>query len=58
MESQRCRFSLRARPSIEAVGIDVYRMVAQVGWEIYPMATNMKASEVPKGTLVGLVIVY
>ncbi|MFW9824908.1 MAG: DUF2284 domain-containing protein [Candidatus Thorarchaeota archaeon] len=57
MEGQRCRFSLRARPSMEAVGIDVYKMVAQAGWDIYPMATNMEASEVPKGTLAGLVIV-
>jgi predicted metal-binding protein len=58
MEGQRCRFSLRARPSMEAVGIDVYRMVAQAGWDIYPMATNMEASEVPKGTLAGIVIIY
>ena len=58
MEGQRCRFSLRARPSMEAVGIDVYKMVAQAGWDIFPMATNTDPSEVPKGTLAGLIIVY
>lgn len=58
MEGQRCRFSLRARPSMEAVGIDVYKMVAQSGWEIYPIASNIDAVDVPKGTLAGLIIVY
>jgi predicted metal-binding protein len=28
MEGKRCRFSLRSRPSMEAVGMDVYKMVA------------------------------
>ncbi|MHA2197078.1 MAG: DUF2284 domain-containing protein [Promethearchaeota archaeon] len=58
LEGQRCRFSLRARPSMEAVGIDVYKMVVQAGWDIYPFATNTAAAEVPKGTLAGLVIIY
>ena len=58
LEGQRCRFSLRARPSMEAVGIDVYKMVAQAGWDIYPMATNTNAADIPKGSLAGLVIVY
>ncbi|MFX0106240.1 MAG: DUF2284 domain-containing protein [Candidatus Hodarchaeota archaeon] len=58
MEGQRCRFSLRARPSMEAVGIDVYKMVAQADWDIYPIASNIDAVDVPKGTLAGLVIVY
>ncbi|KKK91201.1 hypothetical protein LCGC14_2715330, partial [marine sediment metagenome] len=47
MEGKKCRFSLRARPSMEAVGIDVYRMIAQSGWDIYPIASNAKAEEVP-----------
>lgn len=58
MEGQRCRFSLIARPSMEAVGIDVFKMVAQAGWEIYPIGSNAEAIEVPKGTLAGLIIVY
>ncbi|MHA2393073.1 MAG: DUF2284 domain-containing protein [Promethearchaeota archaeon] len=58
MEGQRCRFSLRARPSMEAVGIDVYKMVAQSGWDIYPIGSNADAADIPKGTLAGLIIVY
>ena len=57
MEGKRCRFSLRARPSMEAVGIDVYKMVAQSGWDIYPIGSNAEAKDIPKGTLAGLIII-
>ena len=57
MEGKRCRFSLRARPSMEAVGIDVYKMIAQAGWDIYPIASGAKAEDVPKGTLAGIIII-
>jgi predicted metal-binding protein len=57
LEGKKCRFAVLARPSMEAVGIDVYRMVAEAGWDIYPIGSNAKPAEVPKGTLVGLVIV-
>jgi hypothetical protein len=42
---------------MEAVGIDVYQMVARADWEIYPIGSSVKASEVPKGTLAGIVVV-
>lgn len=35
LDSGRCRFPLTARPSMEGVGIDVYRIASRVGWEIY-----------------------
>lgn len=57
VEGKRCRFSLLSRPSMEAVGIDVYRMVALAGWEIYPIGSGAKPGDIPKGTLAGLVIV-
>jgi len=57
LEGKKCKFSLRARPSMEAVGIDVYRMVASAGWDIYPIGSDAKPDEVPKGTLAGVVIV-
>lgn len=57
MKGDKCRFSLKSRPSMEAVGIDVYKMVALAGWEIYPTGSGAKAAEVPKGTLAGIVIV-
>jgi predicted metal-binding protein len=57
LEGKRCRFSLLSRPSMEAVGIDVYKMVAALGWDIYPIGSSAKPEDFPKGTLAGLVIV-
>ena len=57
LEGERCKFSLRARPSMEAVGIDVYRMVTSQGWDIYPIGSDAKAEDIPKGTLAGIIIV-
>ncbi len=42
---------------MEAVGIDVYKMVALAGWDIYPIGSGANAENVPKGTLAGIVIV-
>jgi predicted metal-binding protein len=57
MQGDRCRVALRARPSMEAVGIDVYKMVASAGWDIYPIGSGAKPRDIPKGTLAGIVIV-
>jgi len=58
LDSGRCRFPVRARPSMEAVGIDVYRLVTEVGWEIYPVAhRGVDPDAVPCAISVGLVLV-
>ena len=57
MDGKKCRFSLRSRPSMEAVGMDVYRMATASGWDIYPIGSDAKPEDVPKGTLAGIVIV-
>jgi predicted metal-binding protein len=57
MEGKRCRFSLRSRPSMEAVGIDVYQMAARLGWDIYPIGSDARPEDIPKGTLAGLIVV-
>ena len=57
MEGKRCRFSLLSRPSMEAVGIDVYKLVTRTGWDIYPIGSSAKPAQIPKGTLAGIVIV-
>lgn len=57
MKGDKCRVSLISRPSMEAVGIDVYKMVALAGWEIYPIGSGAKPENVPKGTVAGIVIV-
>lgn len=56
LEGQRCRFSLIARPSMEAVGIDVYRMIVSAGWNIFPIGSAAKSEDIAKGTLGGIVI--
>ncbi len=56
LDSGRCRFPLRARPAMEAVGIDVVDLVNKAGWEIYPLLDNI--SLVPCAITVGIVFVY
>jgi len=57
LEGKQCKFSLLSRPSMEAVGIDVYKMVSEAGWDIYPIGSSAKAEDIPKGTLAGIIIV-
>jgi predicted metal-binding protein len=53
----KCRFALRARPSMEAVGIDCYRLATGLGWEVFPIGSDAKAGCVARGTLMGLILV-
>jgi predicted metal-binding protein len=57
LEGKSCRSALLARPSMEAVGINVYKMTAAVGWDIYPIGKHANAEETPNGLLTGLVVV-
>lgn len=57
VKGERCRFPLKSRPSLEAVGIDVYKMFARLGWEIYPAGSDMTAADLPCGSLAGMVVV-
>ena len=57
LEGKSCRFSLLARPSMEAVGIDVYKMTAAAGWDIYPIGCHANPEETPKAVLAGLIVV-
>ena len=43
---------------MEAVGIDVYKLVASSGWDIYPIGGSARPDEVSQGTLAGIVIVH
>jgi predicted metal-binding protein len=40
LDSGRCRFPLKARPSMEGVGIDAFDLIARVGWDVYPIASK------------------
>jgi predicted metal-binding protein len=55
LDSGRCRFPHRARPAMEAVGIDVVSLVRKVGWEIYALAGDLDA--IPCAITVGIVFV-
>jgi predicted metal-binding protein len=53
----RCPYPLKARPSMEAVGIDVYRLVTRAGWDIYPIYRSVDPEAVPRALSVGIVFV-
>ena len=50
LQGKKCRIALRSRPSMEAVGFDVYKMAASAGWDIYPIGSDAKTEDIPKGT--------
>jgi predicted metal-binding protein len=52
-----CRFPLKSRSSVEAMGIDAYTMAASQGWEIYPCGKRVDATALPHVLLIGLVLV-
>ena len=54
-DSGRCRFPLRARPAMEALGIDVVDIIGKVGWKAYPLLDEL--AEIPCATSVGLVLI-
>ena len=57
LKGTKCRFSLRSRPSMEAVGIDVFKMMLSSGWSVYPIGSDAKPDEIPCGVLAGIIIV-
>ena len=56
LDSGRCRFPHRARPAMEAVGIDVVDLTNKVGWEAYALLDNL--SLIPCAITVGIVFIY
>ncbi len=58
LDSGRCRHILRARPSMEGVGIDVCDLVNKVGWEIFPICRSIDPELVPSAISVGIVFVH
>ena len=54
---QGCPHRLKARSSMEAVGMDCFNMAANVGWEIFPIGRETEPEEVPYGLRLGLVLV-
>jgi predicted metal-binding protein len=56
IDSGRCRFPHRARPAMEAVGMDVLDLVRKAGWQAYALVDDL--SRVPCAITVGIIFVY
>jgi len=52
-----CRFPLKSRSSLEAVGIDAFSMATVRGWEIYPCGERVESAALPHVLLIGLTLV-
>jgi len=57
LKGEKCLFPLKARPSMEAVGIDVYSLIASSNWEVYPYGSGANPDEIPVANLAGLVLI-
>ncbi len=55
LDSGRCRFPHRARPAMEAVGMDVIALVNRAGWEAYALLDDL--SLIPCAITVGIVFI-
>ena len=55
LDSGRCRFPQRARPAMEAMGIDVIDLINRVGWESYALLDDL--SLIPCAISVGIVFI-
>jgi predicted metal-binding protein len=53
-----CRHPLRARSSMEGVGMDVFTMAAIAGWPIYPIGASSSPADVPCGGTYGLILIH
>lgn len=57
LSQQKCRHNLVSRPSMEAVGIDCFRLATGLGWDVYPIGSAATAGQVPGGALLGILFV-
>lgn len=53
-----CRHPLRARSSMEAVGMNAFTMAATAGWDVYPLGRSQQPADVPCGNRLGLVLIH
>ena len=56
LDSGRCRFPQKSRPAIEAMGIDVTKLINNAGWSAYALLDDL--SVIPCAITVGLVLIY
>jgi predicted metal-binding protein len=56
VEGGECRYPSLARPSMEAVGINVFKLSKNAGWDIHLILKDSDPQAVPKGMLAGLIL--
>jgi predicted metal-binding protein len=52
----KCRYPSLARPSMEALGINVFKLAREVGWEIHPILRKSDPDDIPSAMLAGLLL--
>ncbi|MDP7425771.1 MAG: DUF2284 domain-containing protein [Rhodospirillales bacterium] len=52
-----CKHPLRARASMESMGIDVFIMAANAGWDIFSIGGSTAPDDVPVGHRLGLILI-
>ena len=52
-----CRYPSLARPPLEAIGINVFRLAKDVGWEIHAILRDSDPKDIPSAMLAGLLLV-
>jgi predicted metal-binding protein len=57
LEGRACPHPGLARPSLEAVGIDVFQLATLAGWEMQPLGREADATQVRDSSLTGMVVV-
>ena len=59
LQGKRCRFVLKSRPAMEAVGIDVVDLVTKLGWDLYPVrARPIPPDQYPCAHTFGIVFIH
>lgn len=59
LQGKRCRFVLKSRPAMEAVGIDVIDLITKLGWDLYPVrARPIPPQEYPCAHTFGIIFVH
>ena len=57
MTDHGCRHPDLSAPSLESCGMDAFTMAARVGWDVYPIGGTCQPDSLPRGSLMGLVLV-
>ncbi|RLB20873.1 MAG: hypothetical protein DRG71_09120 [Deltaproteobacteria bacterium] len=56
LQGKECRYPHLARPSLEAIGINVFKLAQRVGWKMYKILKGTDSNTVPSASLIGMVL--